>query len=142
MIYKCRRCAIQLHYKWERVCRECSTFRWVRSRYFSGAALAQTEVAKARRRGILPDPRTLPCADCAGYATEYDHRDYNHPLIVAPVCRGCNARRGHAIPKQWTAIEWNEYAARARAARLRRRGNPIDFSGAPTADVWQIERAA
>lgn len=59
--------------------------------------LAHKAVAKARRLGLLPDPKTLVCDDCGGAATEYDHRDYDKPLSVDPVCRGCNARRGPAL---------------------------------------------
>lgn len=91
------------------VCVECSSRRYFHSRYLSGAQLVQGQVAKARRHGVLADPRTFPCADCGGAATEYDHRDYNHPLKVEPVCRGCNARRGRAVAKQWRAGEWAAY---------------------------------
>lgn len=87
--------------------------------------MAQGEVAKARRKGVLADPRSLACADCGGAATEYDHRDYNKPLSVEPVCRGCNVRRGKAIPKRWTLAEWLVYAERCIEASLRRRGRPF-----------------
>lgn len=52
-------------------------------------------VSKAKRKGLLP-PLTgdIPCDDCGGPATQYDHRDYRYPLWVAPVCRRCNIRRG------------------------------------------------
>ena len=30
-------------------------------------------------------------------ATQYDHRDYNKPLEVTPVCPSCNGKRGAAI---------------------------------------------
>lgn len=59
--------------------------------------LAHQAVAKARRDGVLADPRKLACVDCDGAAIEYDHRDYSKPLEVVPVCRGCNLRRGPAI---------------------------------------------
>lgn len=59
--------------------------------------IAHREVARARKRGELPDPRSLPCADCGIQAIEYDHRDYSKPLKVDAVCRGCNIRRGPAI---------------------------------------------
>lgn len=55
-------------------------------------------VAKAVRQGILPHPSTLKCSDCGIQASEYDHRDYSQPLQVAPVCRGCNVRRGPGAP--------------------------------------------
>lgn len=66
-----------------------------------GGKYCHTQVAKAIRRGILAHPSKFPCADCGKAAREYDHRDYNFPLVVSPVCRGCNARRGRAIPRNW-----------------------------------------
>lgn len=52
-------------------------------------------VTKAKKKGLLP-PLTgdIPCDDCGKPATHYDHRDYRYPLWVAPVCHGCNVRRG------------------------------------------------
>lgn len=94
------------------VCGDCSSRRYFHSRYLSGAQFAQGRVAKARREGVLADPRAFPCTDCQGDATEYDHRDYNKPLEVEPVCRGCNVRRGRAIPKQWSPGEWPAYLKR------------------------------
>ncbi len=38
------------------------------------------------------------CIDCGSRATDYDHRDYNKPLEVEPVCQSCNLKRGRAIP--------------------------------------------
>lgn len=98
-------------------CQICGTFEYVRGgggnagRYLcdtcrknsgrqdldSPQYIAHKEVSKARRRGELPDPKTLKCVDCGVDATEYDHRDYSKPLEVNPVCRGCNRRRGSAI---------------------------------------------
>lgn len=63
----------------------------------SAKYLAHQAVAKARKTGQLPDPKTLSCADCNVQAIEYDHRDYSKPLEVAPVCRRCNLRRGPAL---------------------------------------------
>lgn len=54
-------------------------------------------VAAAIRVGFLPHPTSCKCADCGMQATEYDHRDYNKPLEVEPVCRSCNFARGPAI---------------------------------------------
>lgn len=63
-----------------------------------GRDTAMALVAGAIRAGELPHPRGLKCADCAGPAIEYDHRDYGRPLDVAPVCRSCNLRRGPGKP--------------------------------------------
>lgn len=67
-----------------------------------GQQQAATAVAKAIRTGLLPRPTGLPCTDCTRPAEEYDHRDYNRPLDVQPVCRRCNARRG---PAKWVQFE-------------------------------------
>lgn len=107
------------------VCHACSAQRYFRSRYLSGGQFCQSKVAVARRQGLLAPPSVSPCSDCGGPATEYDHRDYNQPLLVAPVCRGCNARRGKAIPRTWAAGEWDAYVASAWKAN---RGSP---------DRWQ-----
>lgn len=64
-----------------------------------GGAAAQNEVFMAVSRGDLPPVATLTCTDCGDPASKYDHRDYNKPLDVQPVCNRCNQRRGAAIPK-------------------------------------------
>lgn len=63
----------------------------------TGASKAVADVGKAIRRGELPKASALHCADCGGQASDYDHRDYNKPLDVQPVCRSCNKLRGPAI---------------------------------------------
>lgn len=58
---------------------------------------ATAKVHGAIKRGKLPSPKTLTCADCGGHATEYDHRDYSKPLVVEPVCHSCNQKRGPGL---------------------------------------------
>lgn len=48
----------------------------------------------AVRLGFLVPPNELICKDCGCQASEYDHRDYNKPLDVDPVCGPCNTKRG------------------------------------------------
>lgn len=48
--------------------------------------------------GFLPPPTEFPCVDCGHRAECYDHRDYNRPLDVDPVCLRCNSFRGAGIP--------------------------------------------
>ncbi len=55
-------------------------------------------VRHAVRVGFLRPADSYFCMDCGGLATDYDHRDYNKPLEVDPVCTGCNNRRGPGIP--------------------------------------------
>jgi NAD-dependent SIR2 family protein deacetylase len=64
----------------------------------TGATNAHNAVQKAVKKGILVPAKTLVCIDCGEMADRYDHRDYNKPLDVVPVCRKCNAQRGKATP--------------------------------------------
>jgi|SRR5208283_4782775 len=66
--------------------------------YYTAAIRAATAVAKAVRNGKLPNLKkeVVKCSDCDSRAVQYDHRDYNQPLKVDPVCRSCNGRRGKA----------------------------------------------
>ena len=59
---------------------------------------AHQYIKQAIRDGYLPRPTTLTCLDCGAPAQVYDHRDYNKPLDVEPVCHACNVRRGPALP--------------------------------------------
>jgi hypothetical protein len=65
----------------------------------TGQKAALKAVYDAVRSGKLARPDTLACVDCGQRAAHYDHRDYNRPLDVQPVCRSCNAQRGPAIPR-------------------------------------------
>lgn len=86
-------------------CRACSRARWVFSDLASGRGIAASAVAKAKQEGGLSPPTGM-CTDCDQPAAMYDHRDYNRPLDVDPVCKGCNVRRKSAIPKRWTFAEF------------------------------------
>ena len=55
-------------------------------------------VAAAIRLGFLPPASACRCVDCGTQATDYEHRDYNKPLEVEPVCRKCNFARPPAVP--------------------------------------------
>lgn len=61
----------------------------------------------AVRGGFLQDPRQLDCMDCGNPAECYDHRDYNKPLDVEPVCISCNGSRGAGIPLDRPLFENN-----------------------------------
>jgi hypothetical protein len=64
----------------------------------NGKAQAGQLVYKAKADGLLPFAKNCICVDCGEPACDLDHRDYNKPLQVDPVCRRCNLRRGPAIP--------------------------------------------
>ena len=64
-----------------------------------GAPRAHSLVCEAVKKGILPKiVEGVKCVDCGNQARYYDHRDYNKPLDVEPVCHNCNYKRGPAIP--------------------------------------------
>jgi len=102
----CADCGCEFQELNARRCDPCRHANYVYRRYASGQMSAISAVAKARRIGQLSPPTDFACADCGKPATEYDHRDYNKPLDVAPVCRGCNRRRGYAISKNWSHEEF------------------------------------
>ena len=54
-------------------------------------------VLKALKEGRLRPIKQCQCVDCGAPARHYDHRDYNKPTEVEPVCAKCNARRPPAI---------------------------------------------
>ena len=61
---------------------------------------ASQSVSRAVKKGLLADLKAtrVKCADCDARATQYDHRDYNRPLEVVPVCASCNVSRGTIAP--------------------------------------------
>lgn len=70
--------------------------------------IAHKLVAAAIRYGFLLPASAHNCVDCGDPATGYDHRDYNKPLEVQPVCTRCNNHRGPGVPlvlpKQQTEV--------------------------------------
>lgn len=59
---------------------------------------AHSMVAAAIKNKDLPVlDGSIKCADCPKPATQYDHRDYDRPLMVEPVCAACNRRRGAGL---------------------------------------------
>ena len=66
----------------------------------SGATQAHIAVHVEVRHGRMLPAKSFACVDCGRPAREYDHRDYNKPLAVDPVCNCCNGKRGAAINKR------------------------------------------
>jgi len=64
-----------------------------------GAQRAREVVSSLVHHKKLPSLRGnhIDCTDCDSRATEYEHRDYNKPEDVEPICRRCNILRGPAI---------------------------------------------
>lgn len=54
-------------------------------------------VSIAVKSGILQPAQKYKCVDCGKDAFVYEHRDYQKPLDVEPVCVSCNSKRGSAI---------------------------------------------
>ena len=73
-----------------KVCRACKPL----VRY--AAYKADTLLCRAEAHGEVPPPEDFTCVDCGRTAQSYDHRDYDRPLDVVPVCRSCNLKRGPA----------------------------------------------
>jgi hypothetical protein len=129
-----------------RTCFACSKANWHYSKYGSGRYLAARAVALARKNGLLAPPQESPCADCGAVATEYDHRDYDYPLAVQPVCRGCNRRRGRAKRKSWTFGEFyawfQEHAAQRKRWHLQIDPMPVEAWSAVRRKHWPEENTA
>jgi phage-related tail protein len=67
----------------------------------TGAHRAMSAVYEAIQCGNLPNLKKsfILCSNCRLVrAVNYDHRDYNFPLAVTPVCLRCNNLLGAAIP--------------------------------------------
>jgi hypothetical protein len=82
------------------VCFDCLDKTYV----INGGRAAAVKVKIAIRKKLLPPPTDFKCMDCGVPATCYDHRDYNKPLDVQPVCSRCNTLRGSAIPTTETVV--------------------------------------
>lgn len=98
-----------------------------------GKEAAGSLVQGAIRLGEMPRAADHMCVDCGAQAQAYDHRDYNRPFDVVPVCHGCNLRRGPAIPldgwlQKSLARKSCPYVLRKRAIQvLSRIGITTDF---------------
>ena len=87
-----------------------------RAAYVQWRSAQQKAIAKvnyAKYSGRLPYlTGAINCVDCAEPATRYDHRDYDKPLDVEPVCRSCNQKRGPArLPDIFSAPPGKQEAA-------------------------------
>ncbi len=76
---------------WKRsYCIDCQDVARLRRRVLTKA------VKQAIAAGTLLPPAAHECIDCGSQAYCYDHRDWQEPLNVVPVCRKCNIKRGCA----------------------------------------------
>ena len=97
----CKICNKQIFFRDSRasICFPCYD-----SGYGVGQRRAHAAVCVAIKKGKLKPAHDSYCVDCGNPATEYDHRDYNKPLEVEPVCQSCNYKRGSAIPLDMTNV--------------------------------------
>lgn len=58
---------------------------------------ARQILTAAISKGFFAPAYEHDCVDCGDPATDYDHRDYNKPLEVEPVCHACNMKRGKGV---------------------------------------------
>jgi hypothetical protein len=75
--------------------------------FYEARARAGAAVTQAKKCGELPylSDGKVKCLDCGFRAAVYDHRDYDKPLEVQPVCNRCNFRRG---PAKWSGQRYIE----------------------------------
>lgn len=96
-----RVCSCGIAYLGTLTCTGCDECRIARYRLLSNnRKSAYTAVARAIRHGLLTHPSNFACVDCNNPAECYDHRDYDQPLAVDPVCKRCNKLRGPAIQNE------------------------------------------
>lgn len=76
-------------------CEPCRS--WVHRSRMKSSGLLRKGLKEGKINPTLEDTK---CVDCGKTATDYDHRDYNRPLKVVPVCRSCNYKRGGATPRK------------------------------------------
>jgi len=81
-------------------------------KYEIGKSRAHSAVSKAIKAGKLKPVKELDCVDCGKQAKFYDHRNYNKPLDVVPVCHSCNLHRGHGIALNPESIIIKKYKER------------------------------
>ena len=59
------------------------------------------KIMNEKLTGRLAHANTMQCVDCQLPADVWEHRDYDKPLDVVPVCYKCNRRRGISIASQF-----------------------------------------
>lgn len=58
---------------------------------------AKSVVGLKVRCGSIPRASEFSCVDCGKKAMCYDHRDYEKPMEISPVCVSCNKKRGPGL---------------------------------------------
>ena len=68
---------------------------WTRHLRLDAYSAVKDAIAEGRLEPLTDES---VCVDCGDVATIYEHRNYFYPLLVEPVCRACNNKRGEAYP--------------------------------------------
>jgi hypothetical protein len=74
-----------------RFCHKCSI------RHYNDMYAANSAIKPHIKKGLIKCASDCLCIDCGKPAKDNDHRDYLQPLVVEPVCRSCNVKRGPAF---------------------------------------------
>ena len=103
LLAKCFRCG----YEWIprnekiRTCAKCRSPYWDKARnskeHSKMRIWALGIIQNAKYKGYIGKPKNQKCVDCGKKATDWEHRNYSRPLIVEPICRSCNLRRGSSL---------------------------------------------
>lgn len=98
----CRSCGVLVRdaHPIRKFCEPCAIRRSMYGTRDGGNKGAYYVMSAAIRHGFLAPANTHKCVDCGSQAECYDHRDYNKPLDVEPVCSACNMKRGPGIPRR------------------------------------------
>ena len=102
LLAKCFRCLYEWIPKSEEIktCanKKCRTPYWDKARnklnFYFMRGWAANVVRNAKMRGYVGQPSFQKCVDCGKKSDHWEHRNYARPLIVVPVCRSCNKKRG------------------------------------------------
>jgi len=98
--YACHR--PNARFKTSRYCLVCLSERQrignIGANRIAGGRVATNIISRQVRKGYRQKASKYKCADCGKSAHVWEHRDYNKPLAVEPVCFSCNRKRGSAIP--------------------------------------------
>lgn len=96
---KCSDCKIIYGREWRRTEKG---IKYGQEYYKKAHSKSNSEYARSRvsvnvKNGKIRPAKDFICVDCGKNAEVYDHRDYNKPLDVVPVCRKCNKKRGAGL---------------------------------------------
>lgn len=99
---KCFRCGHEWIPRVEliKTCAKCRSPYWDKAKdqhsFNKMRRIAALLVQNAKYRQFMRKATDEKCVDCGKKAVHWEHRNYARPLLVEPVCRSCNIKRGRA----------------------------------------------